>query len=73
MLATTSVSSRGRKLKLKFMAERYVCMQCELTEERCQCDRYCAWCQGENDVRMCFDGQFYCIDCREAGDLNAQS
>jgi hypothetical protein len=48
-------------------------MQCELPEERCECQRYCIWCLGENDVRLCFDGQFYCIDCREAGDMRAQN
>lgn len=55
------------------MADAYTCMQCELPEDRCHCDRYCTWCLGENNVRLCFDGLFYCLDCREAADLSAQT
>jgi hypothetical protein len=54
------------------MAEAYRCMQCELTEEHCRCDRYCNLCMGEYQVRLCFDGLYYCVDCREACDLQAQ-
>jgi hypothetical protein len=54
------------------MAERFVCMQCEMTEDRCKCDRYCCLCQGAYNVRLCMDGQYYCIDCRESCDFQAQ-
>ncbi|HZU23654.1 MAG TPA: hypothetical protein VE998_12550 [Terriglobales bacterium] len=55
------------------MAEPFRCMQCELPEERCACQKYCNWCMSEHDVRLCFDGLFYCLDCREAGDLSVQN
>lgn len=54
------------------MAERYRCRVCELTEERCQCERYCSLCLGAHDPRLCEDGLYYCIDCREACDYKAQ-
>ena len=54
------------------MAERFVCAICDLPEEKCQCDRYCCLCQGGHNVRLCNDGQYYCLDCREACDLQAQ-
>ncbi len=55
------------------MAEPYRCMVCDETEDRCKCDRYCSLCLGEYKVRLCQDGQYYCIDCREACDYQAQS
>ncbi len=54
------------------MAQAYVCAVCDLTEDRCQCDKYCCLCQGFHNVRLCQDGQYYCLDCREACDLQAQ-
>jgi hypothetical protein len=54
------------------MAEPYKCYQCEKEESRCNCDRYCSLCQGEFDVRLCQDGMYYCRDCREACDFQAQ-
>lgn len=54
------------------MAEAYKCAVCEQEEEQCQCIKYCCLCQGYNDVRLCSDGMFYCLECREACDLQAQ-
>lgn len=54
------------------MAEPYRCLQCELPEAKCKCDRYCCLCQGQYNVRLVMDGQYYCIDCREACDFIPQ-
>ncbi len=45
---------------------RYRCMQCEMTEDKCACEKYCCLCQGQVDVRLCQDGLYYCPPCREA-------
>jgi hypothetical protein len=29
-------------------------------------------CHGEHQVRLCSDGQYYCLECREACDMTAQ-
>lgn len=42
------------------------CNQCEQIEERCDCEKYCVFCQGQLDVRLCEDGLYYCSSCREA-------
>src|SRR5205807_1908173 len=39
---------------------KYRCMQCELTEEKCQCDKYCCLCQSQIDIRLFQDGLYYC-------------
>jgi hypothetical protein len=54
------------------MADKFICNLCDLTEEKCQCQRYCCLCLGEHNVRLVQDGQYYCIDCREACDFQAQ-
>jgi hypothetical protein len=54
------------------MADAFICMQCEQPEASCKCDRYCCLCQGEYNVRLCQDGNYYCLDCREACDFQAQ-
>jgi len=54
------------------MAEAYRCSICDKVEERCDCDKYCCLCQGEHQVRLCADGLYYCLECREACDLQAQ-
>ena len=56
------------------MANKFQCLQCEQEEANCKCDvkDYCAVCQGADDVRLCEDGQYYCRDCREACDFEAQ-
>ena len=57
---------------MRVMAEKFRCNICDLEESRCECDRYCWLCQGGNNVRLCQDGQYYCLDCREACELHAQ-
>jgi hypothetical protein len=54
------------------MAEAFKCMMCDKEEAQCQCDKYCCICQGEHDVRLCQDGQYYCTECREICDFKAQ-
>lgn len=54
------------------MADKFICMQCDQPEGSCKCDRYCCLCQGEHNVRLCQDGNYYCLDCREACDFQAQ-
>jgi hypothetical protein len=45
---------------------KYRCMQCEMTEDRCDCEKYCCLCQSLMEVRLCEDGLYYCKPCREA-------
>jgi hypothetical protein len=42
------------------------CNQCDQVEERCECEKYCLFCQGQLNVRLCEDGLYYCDACREA-------
>lgn len=46
----------------------YCCMQCDRAEDKCECERYCAHCQGQMSIRLCQDGLYYCPACREACD-----
>jgi hypothetical protein len=43
---------------------------CEKPEQDCHCDRYCCICMGQDDVRLCMDGLYYCPACREACDVS---
>ena len=54
------------------MAEPFRCGVCDQDEVKCLCDKYCCLCHGGNNVRLCQDGLWYCLDCREACDLMAQ-
>lgn len=54
------------------MADPFRCLQCEQIEQQCKCDKYCVLCQGEDNVRLCEDGNYYCLPCREACDYEAQ-
>ena len=47
---------------------QYRCLQCEMTEDKCQCERYCCLCYAELEIRLCHDGLYYCLACREACD-----
>jgi hypothetical protein len=51
------------------MSGPVLCMQCDKTEEKCTCDKYCCFCQSQQGVRLCIDGLYYCPDCREAVDV----
>ena len=46
------------------------CLSCEQEERQCKCDlkNYCTLCLGGEDVRLCEDGLYYCVPCREACD-----
>jgi len=46
--------------------KKYRCMQCEMTEDRCDCEKYCCLCQSLMEIRLCEDGLYYCKPCREA-------
>ena len=50
-----------------------VCVQCEMPEERCACEKYCSICKGQHSIRLCSDGLYYCPDCREACDVELAS
>ena len=54
------------------MAQPFICLVCELPEDRCLCDRYCNLCLSDHEVRLCFDGMMYCLECREACELSVQ-
>jgi len=43
-------------------------MQCEMSEDKCHCEKYCCLCQSQLDIRLCQDGLFYCPPCRESCD-----
>ena len=55
------------------MADPYICILCDKTEDKCVCERYCTLCQGEHDVRLVQDGTYYCLECRESCDFAAQN
>jgi hypothetical protein len=56
------------------MQSTIMCSQCDLPEGTCKCDRYCCYCQGQQSIRLCVDGKYYCPDCREACEISlAQS
>jgi len=50
----------------------FQCCACGQTEDRCQCVKYCALCHADHGVRLTEDGQYYCLDCREACDFQTQ-
>lgn len=50
-----------------------VCVQCDMPEDRCTCEKYCTICKGQHNVRLCSDGLYYCPDCREACDIGLAS
>jgi hypothetical protein len=43
-----------------------ICAQCERSEASCWCEKFCALCQSQLDVRLCTDGLLYCEACRTA-------
>ena len=45
------------------------CAMCDMPEDRCTCEKYCAICKGQHNVRMGADGLYYCPECREACDV----
>jgi hypothetical protein len=59
-------------VSLPSMAGIYRCLQCEKEEARCDCDKYCGFCEGYSDVRLCADGIYYCKDCRDSCNYKAE-
>ena len=47
-------------------------MQCDMPEDKCACEKYCAFCQGQTEIRLCHDGLYYCPPCREAAEYKTQ-
>jgi len=52
---------------------KVLCAQCEQSEQRCECEKYCCFCQSQLDVRLCRDGLYYCEHCRRACDYKPVS
>jgi hypothetical protein len=50
-----------------------LCSQCDKTESECKCNRYCCTCGGQEGIRLCMDGLYYCPDCREACEMSPAS
>ncbi len=46
--------------------KEFKCIVCEKPEDHCTCIKYCGLCQSDFSVRLTEDGQYYCVDCREA-------
>jgi hypothetical protein len=52
--------------------KRFLCIQCDLPEERCVCEKYGTLCKNPEGVRLVGDGLYYCRDCREACDYRTE-
>jgi hypothetical protein len=52
---------------------RFTCQQCDGTEDKCTCTKYCCLCNGLEGVRLCGDGLFYCEPCREVCDYQPET
>lgn len=50
----------------------FICQQCDQPERKCGCERFCTLCQATYSVRLCEDGLYYCVDCREACDYRVE-
>ena len=51
---------------------KFHCAQCEMIEEKCECEKYCCFCQGQIEIGLCHDGLYYCQPCREACDYKTE-
>jgi len=51
----------------------YLCLQCEMSESKCSCEKYCCNCQSQLGIRLCQDGLLYCPACREACGYHASA
>lgn len=54
------------------LTKEFKCLVCEKPESQCTCNRYCALCHADYELRLTDDGQYYCRDCREACDYKTQ-
>ena len=48
--------------------KEFRCQVCDQPEKLCTCVKYCAICLSDYRLRLTEDGQYYCLDCREACD-----
>jgi hypothetical protein len=57
------------------MARVYLCALCDKPEKGCNCDarEYCSLCYGDEQVRLCEDGYYYCQPCREICDYGVEN
>ncbi len=46
--------------------KEFLCIVCGHMEKTCTCIKYCALCHADYELRLTEDGQYYCVDCREA-------
>jgi hypothetical protein len=70
---TLGLSAQAARIKVNVEAvvdNRVVCAVCNLEERECKCDRYCTYCKGQENIRMCVDGLYYCPDCRQACEIS---
>ena len=51
----------------------YICSMCDKLEADCNCDKYCTICKSDQNVRLCYDGCFYCEICREVCELSPEN
>jgi hypothetical protein len=51
---------------------KFRCLECDMTESECTCEKYCTCCQAQLGVRLCEGGLYYCQSCREAGDFKTE-
>ena len=51
---------------------KFRCLECEMSENQCSCEKYCSSCQAQLSVRLCEDGLYYCPSCREAADYKTE-
>lgn len=56
----------------QMLTKEFKCMVCDKPENQCTCNRYCALCHADYELRLTEDGQYYCRDCREACDFKSQ-
>jgi len=55
-------------MSTKPATSRVVCANCEQSEAKCWCEKFCVLCQSQLDIRLCTDGLMYCEACRTACD-----
>ena len=60
---------RHKPFTLPRMGQQVNCIVCEKPEHQCKCEKFCALCHDDHQIRLCTDGQFYCLNCREACDF----
>jgi hypothetical protein len=59
----------ANRFRWKGSAVITLCSQCDKPERQCICEKYCCFCQSQQNIHMGVDGLYYCPDCREACDV----